>query len=111
MAGDGYRVRVEELRIYSDKLQGDIQTADEIKNLVAQADVGDQSWGVVGLFVKQNYTGMLTGLHDLLLEMGSGLKSASAKIAGCANVYQQLDDGTKAAFENIANELDATTMP
>lgn len=109
--GDKHAVYVDVLRGYADKLKDDLRTAGEIEGLVGQSDVGDRSWGIVGIFVKQTYTDLLADLRDLLVEMGSGLNSASLKISGCADIYETTDEAARATFEKILKELGSKSVP
>ncbi|SEQ29579.1 hypothetical protein SAMN05216188_102681 [Lentzea xinjiangensis] len=51
----GFSADPEELRKLAGKLDGHRSTASKITELVDRADVGDKSWGVVGIFVKDQY--------------------------------------------------------
>lgn len=102
----GHAVVVPALRQYAQNLQGDTVIPGEVAGLVRQADVGDESWGLVGLVVKGTYTGMLTDLQDLLLQMSTGLTAASEKMTAAANAYQQHEDDSKAALDEILKLLE-----
>ncbi|HVV14309.1 ESX-1 secretion-associated protein [Amycolatopsis sp.] len=105
--GTGHAVVVAALREYAGKLDGDVAVPKEISGLVGQSDVGDKSWGVVGLFVKEKYTGMLGDLQDLLIEMGTGLQAASQKFTAAADAYEQHEDDSKQLLGQILNLLEA----
>ncbi|KAA9162929.1 ESX-1 secretion-associated protein [Amycolatopsis acidicola] len=105
--GTGHAVVVAALREYSGKLDGDVAVPKEVSGLVDQSDVGDKSWGVVGLFVKEKYTDMLGDLKDLLTEMGAGLQAASQKFGSAANAYEQHEDDSKQLLGEILNVLQA----
>jgi hypothetical protein len=77
--GDGFGVDTGALREYGDSLSAKSDQAREILDLVGQADVGDKSWGIVGLFVKSHYSTMLTDLQDLLHGMQDGLLTGSTR--------------------------------
>ncbi|TDV51002.1 ESX-1 secretion-associated protein [Actinophytocola oryzae] len=93
---------------YSGTLNDDKDLVSEVSGLVAQSDVGDQSWGIVGLFVKSRYTEMLGDLNDLLGDMSDGLQAGADKVAECAAAYREIetaiakifDDGTAALKGN-----------
>ncbi len=104
---EGHAVVIEALRTYSGKLAGDVQVSNEIAGLVRQADVGDESWGVVGLFVKHEYTNMLTDLQDLMIEMSAGLTAASEKLGNAANVYERNEDDNVQSLNEILKLLEA----
>ena len=84
--GSGFEVNVGGVRDYSGALSEDKALVSEIDGLVSQADVGNESWGIVGLFVHSKYTDMLGDLHDLLNDMCEGLQSGADKMTATADV-------------------------
>lgn len=104
-----HAVYVETLQAYSQKLAGEVQRSEEIAGLVAQSDVSNESWGLIGLAVKLFYSDMLTDLEGLLHSMSSGLRSASDKIGNCAQVYQEMEDQAQGAFEAALKELERSS--
>ncbi|GAB3707674.1 hypothetical protein GCM10027598_11180 [Amycolatopsis oliviviridis] len=104
--GGGHEVVIEALRTYSGKLGQDVQIPNEVGRLVQQSDVGDESWGVVGLFVKNEYTEMLTDLQDLVIEMGAGLTAASEKLGNAATIYEQNEHDNVKALNDILKLLE-----
>lgn len=104
--GEGHAVVVDALRKYSGKLGGDVQVPTELAQLTRQADVGNESWGVVGVFVKGKYTDMLGDLQDMFIEMSNGLTAASEKLGGAATAYEQNEHNAKKAMDDILKLLD-----
>ncbi|EHR48981.1 Protein of unknown function (DUF2580) [Saccharomonospora marina XMU15] len=102
----GFNVDSEELRTYSGKLAGQKATAGEIAGLVDTADVGDKSWGIVGVFVKDNYTEMLGDLKELFTSLQDGFQSAADKFARAADGYQQHEDAVKQLLNGVKFEID-----
>ncbi|GAA3845140.1 hypothetical protein GCM10022243_09290 [Saccharothrix violaceirubra] len=102
----GFDVSPQELRDFTSKLDGHRATAGEIAGLVAKADVTDKSWGVVGLLVKSNYTGMLGDLKDLFTAMQDGLRSGSDKFTGAAQGYDDQEAAVKELLNGLQVELD-----
>lgn len=105
-AQDGYGVDISALTKYSGDLKSNKDSVSQVTGKVDEADVGDKSWGIVGLFVKHKYTDMLNDLKDLLKEMENGLETASAKIGTAAKAYQDADDQHKQALSEIVKQLD-----
>ncbi|MFB9683267.1 hypothetical protein [Amycolatopsis plumensis] len=103
---DGYRVRVDALHEYVGALDKYRDQGAKITEKVAQADVGDKSWGVVGLFTKSGYDDTLRELHSLLASIADGLASAQAKLTDAANVYQGVEDDHKIFFGQVETLLD-----
>jgi sensor domain CHASE-containing protein len=97
----GFSVEPEELREYADKLQGHRGFAGEVSALVDKADVGDRSWGVVGIFVKQQYTEMLGDLKDTLTAMTEGLDSGAEKFRDTAKGYADQEAALKKILDGI----------
>ncbi|MFD9895717.1 ESX-1 secretion-associated protein [Amycolatopsis sp. NPDC059027] len=104
--GTGYQVQVDALHKYVGSLGNYKDQTGKITDMVGNADVGDKSWGVVGLFTKHGYTETLHELRDLLRSMSEGLASAQAKFTDAANVYQGTEDDHKAVFGQIETLLD-----
>jgi uncharacterized protein YukE len=102
----GFDVNPEELRTFAGRLDGHRGTAAEIAGLVAKADVSDKSWGVVGLFVKDNYTQMLGDLNDLFTAMQEGLQSGSDKFKGAAQDYDDQEEAVKQLLNGLQVQLD-----
>lgn len=102
----GYGVVIDELRNYANNLSGKKDTAQEIADLVSQSDVGDESWGAVGLFVKQRYSELLADLHGLLADVQNGLESASGKFSSAAGAYQEAEDGHAKSMRDVLAKLE-----
>lgn len=104
--GDGFQVDLPGITKYSGTLAGDKALAAEVDGLVGQSDVGDESWGIVGLFVKSTYTGMLGELKDLLKDMQDGLQSGADKMTECADTYHAIDEGLAKIFNDALTEME-----
>ncbi|MEV6442084.1 hypothetical protein [Amycolatopsis sp. NPDC051716] len=102
----GYRVEVDALHKYAGELGKYREQGTKITEKVAQADVGDKSWGVVGLFTKSGYDDTLRELQALLASISDGLASAQAKLTDAANVYQGVEDDHKTSFGQVETLLD-----
>jgi hypothetical protein len=102
----GFDVNADELRQYASKLAAQHTTAGQIAGLVDKADVTDKSWGVVGLFVKQNYTHMLAELKDLFGDLQEGLQSGSEKFQHAAEGYQAQEAAVKNLLSGLKIEID-----
>lgn len=103
--GEGFEVTVSGVRDYSGKLADDKALVSEVDGLVSQADVGNESWGIVGLFVHSKYTEMLGDLHSLLNDMSEGLQSGSQKMTETADIYQTVEDAIAKVFDDAAAQL------
>lgn len=102
----GHAVIVKALRDYSGRLNADIAVPNEVNGLVGDSDVGEKSWGVVGIFVKGKYTEMLGDLKGLLGEMANGLQAAGEKFNLAANAYDTHEDDSKQLLGEILKVLE-----
>jgi arginine decarboxylase-like protein len=105
--GNGFEVNVGGVRDYSGALADDKALVSEVDGLVSQADVGNESWGIVGLFVHGKYTEMLGDLHDLLHDMSDGLQSGADKMTATADVYQSVEDTIAKVFDDALALLES----
>lgn len=105
MAHGGFEVNLTGVDAYSSTLAGDKALTAEIVGLVGQSDVGDESWGVVGWFVKSTYSEMLGELTDLLGEMSAGLESGAEKMTATAKEYRDFEDAIAKIFTDGTADL------
>lgn len=101
----GHAVNHEELHKFSGDLGNYKNQSDQIGKLIHEADVGDKSWGVVGLFTKQQYTSTLDSLVGHVREMTEGFGTLSDKIKTAADGYKGDDDKIKDTFKQILDGL------
>jgi hypothetical protein len=97
----GFSVNPEELREFAGKLDEHRTTASAIKGLVDKADVSNKSWGVVGLFVFDNYTNLLNDLRDTFKAMEEGLQSGAGKFRDTAQGYADQEAALKTILDGI----------
>ncbi|MCP2253030.1 hypothetical protein LY13_001774 [Prauserella aidingensis] len=97
----GFDVNADELDTYAGKLGGQRQTANQISGLVDKADVGDESWGIVGIFVLQQYKEMLGDLKDLFTSLDEGFASGEDKFASAAKGYREKERAVKELLDKF----------
>ncbi|MFD1149669.1 ESX-1 secretion-associated protein [Saccharothrix hoggarensis] len=102
----GFDVNTQELRDFAGKLDAHRATAAEIAGLVAKADVGEKSWGVVGLITKNRYTQMLGDLTELFQALQDGLQSGADKFTGAAEDYDAQEEAVKQLLNGLQVRLD-----
>ncbi|MCR6485258.1 hypothetical protein M8542_20730 [Amycolatopsis sp. OK19-0408] len=107
----GYQVQVDALHKYVADLGKYKDQGAKITEKVSQSDVGDKSWGVVGIFTKGGYDETLRELRELLGSMAEGLTSAQEKLTDAANVYQGVEDDHKTFFGQVEVLLDGPGKP
>jgi hypothetical protein len=105
MPDGGFNVSVPGVRDYSATLADEKKTVSEIDGLVSQADVGNESWGIVGLRVHGEYTEMVGDLHSLLADMSEGLQAGADKMTETADLYQSIEDAIAQIFNDAAEQL------
>ncbi|OZM74866.1 hypothetical protein CFN78_01230 [Amycolatopsis antarctica] len=102
----GYQVDTSRLYAYSDLLAENKTAVAGVKDKVGQADVGDESWGIVGIFVKHMYTDMLGDLNDLLKQMEDGLQSASDKVRTAGEFYDSTENDNCRNWNEVMGQLE-----
>ncbi|WP_026453578.1 hypothetical protein [Saccharomonospora iraqiensis] len=107
---NGFNVNIEALNSYSQKLAEHRTSVGEVHGKIDEADVGDEAWGVVGLFVKQDYSDLLERLKGLMTEMENGLQAASEKVGTAARLYQEAEDGHQRSLSTITGSIESTTV-
>lgn len=101
----GFDVNSDELDAYAGKLGGQRSTASEISGLVDKADVADQSWGVVGIFVFDTYKDMLKDLEDLFTSLDEGFASGEDKFMNAAKGYREKERAVKELLDGFNIEV------
>src|SRR6266496_4379804 len=106
--GAGHKVNTQALTTYANTLGHYKDEAGKFGNLVDQADVTDKSWGLIGLAVKQTYTGKPSELRELLELMKTGVDAFSGKLNQAASIYNGFEDDTKMFFGKYETTIDGT---
>lgn len=105
-SGQGYGVDIPALQNYAKNLDYYNGEADKFGGLVDQADVTNESWGLIGLAVKQTYTDKLADLRDLLQQMKEGVDALTEKLGTAAAIYQGNEDDAAMTFGKHEAEVD-----
>lgn len=95
---DGIKVDVAALTAYARQLGYYQSEADKFGGAIDQADVTNEAWGLMGVWVKQSYTDRLAELRSLLDEMKQGVDALTSKISDSAAVYQGAEDDKVITF-------------
>lgn len=104
--GKGYAVNVPALRTYGKNLSFYEDEAAAFGRLVDQADVTNESWGLIGLAVKGQYTDKLRELRELLDTMSKGVQTFSDKINTAGDIYHGAEDDAKMNFGKHEAQID-----
>lgn len=103
---EGFAVDVAALRNYrSDLSRYEEQTA-RLSGQVAEADVTNESWGVVGLFVLEQYNETLGKLREHLAQMAGFLGAVGERVHETANSYQRDELETERRLAALVRRLD-----
>ncbi|MDT8915287.1 hypothetical protein [Amycolatopsis sp. PS_44_ISF1] len=108
---DGIQTNIDAITEYTRQLPYYEQEAGKFGARIDDADVGDQAWGVVGVFAKQGYTDHLADLRSLLEEMKTGVDALTGKLATAARMYQGAEDAGKITFGRYEAEIDGAGSP
>lgn len=106
MSAAGFHADPDVIETYSEDLGQYSEQGTRIKGLVAQADVGDESWGVVGIFTKQIYTQALNQLQEQMQSMIDGVGSAVDAFGATAREYRTAEEETARKLSDILTGLD-----
>lgn len=106
--GVGYEVDIDAIAGYSREIAQFTGIVEELRKAVADADVSDASWGIVGVFTKSRYTCSLGALEGLLAQLDSGLRTASDAFASVAGSYRSLELTFTDCINAIHSELDVS---
>ncbi|MBA0124712.1 ESX-1 secretion-associated protein [Haloechinothrix sp. YIM 98757] len=111
MSAAGFQVDPDVIKKYSEDVGTYSDQAAQIKDLVAQADVGDESWGVVGIFTKDSYTQALRQLQEQMQALMDGAQTAAEKFAATAEAYQEREDEAVRVMQDALDALDTCPPP
>ncbi|MBB3049167.1 hypothetical protein FHS23_000162 [Prauserella isguenensis] len=107
----GFNVEIEALEGYGDNLKSFKEQASTFDELTGRADVGDESWGVVGIMTKGKYDEALAELKNLLDALKTGLDTTSEKISTAAKAYRANDDQHVVTLGKYQGSIDTTDEP
>jgi len=101
----GHEVDVAALRDYAGNIGSYREQTAKFGEFVSQTDVGDKSWGLIGLATKSQYTNSLATLRELLGKMADGLDSIAEKVKTAADGYQDADSEFGRMLTEILDEI------
>lgn len=107
MGGEGIGVNVDELKGYVKTLDFYGTESTKFGGLVdTAAGVGDESWGLIGLAVKGQYTTKLDELKDLLGDLQEAIGDLGDKVSEAATVYESTEQDHVISFGKHEAEID-----
>lgn len=108
---EGIRTNIEAISGYARRLPHYEQEADKFGNLIDEADVTNEAWGLVGIFAKQGYTERLAELRSLMNDMKDGVDGFITKMNKAAEMYQGAEDAGTITFGQHQAQIDAMGEP
>ena len=106
-SGSGIGVEVGELKAFVGTLDFYESESNKFDALVERANgVSNESWGLIGLFVKDTYTRQLDVLRGLVDDMTEAIGAMSDKIAEAAQVYESTEQDHVIMFGEHRAEVD-----
>ena len=102
----GFIVEPEALERFSNDMPSYAQQATKFQDLVSRADVGNESWGLVGLYTKQGYDELLSKLQQLLGQLKQGCENAGQKFQSAAETYQRIDEQAARDLSSIGRTVE-----
>lgn len=105
MTAPGFDVDIAALRMYAEDLNNYAAQTATFGNLVGQADVSHESWGIVGLFTKERYGRLLGQLAEFLQQAEKYLDGMDQRVVAAADGYDQFDAAAKAELDKLNKEL------
>lgn len=107
MGGNDIGVEVEELKGYTKTLDFYGTEATKFGELVDKAaGVGNESWGLIGLAVKDQYTTKLDELRELLGDLQEAIGALGDKVTEAATVYESAEQDHVIMFGEHEAEVD-----
>jgi hypothetical protein len=105
--GDGYKAPHEAIIKTGGNVSSMTKQATAIKDKVAEAEVPEISWGLLGLATTYSeYRDMLEKFKTHLDEIGKNLTEVGDKITACGKGYQDDDKLTAQELEKVLGELE-----
>ena len=102
-----FKTNTTTLRTYGTDLGHYKDEAGKFGNLIGTADVGDKSWGLIGLVAKQMYTGKLDELRQLLEAMKAGTDALTDKMGKAADLYETQEKEVADALDKIGTAIES----
>lgn len=96
------------LRTYADDLGRYAGQAKQFSDQVAQADVGDASWGIVGLFTKEKYDETIGNLQEFLRSAEGYAIGLDERMRAAGDTYDELDGAARASLDELSKLLGRT---
>lgn len=104
-----YQVHIGELRQYVNDLVDYQEQVNRFGELIKDNDVGDESWGIVGLFTKEKYTRLLGELSGYVRDAEKFLHRLDERVDAAADLYDALDAKAKSDLDALNRRVDLIT--
>lgn len=85
--------------------------AESIQAKIADAQVKDGSWGLVGKITEGDYKNLLSQLDDHMNQMSQGIQTLADTIKQIATNYKENEDAVSDSFKDIEKQVDEAPKP
>jgi uncharacterized protein YukE len=85
--------------------------ADGIKAKIAEAQVAENSWGLVGKITEGQYKTLLDQLNDHMNQMSQGIEKLSDTIKQIAATYKENEGSISDSFNDIDKKIGEAPKP
>lgn len=85
--------------------------AESIQAKIADAQVEDGSWGLVGKITEGDYKNLLSQLNDHMNQMSQGIQTLANTIKQIATNYKENEDAIIDSFKDIENQVNEAPKP
>lgn len=99
------------LKLYADTMSRYAGQTKAFGEAISQADVGDASWGVVGLFAKDKYTETIENLHEFVRSAEGFAHGLEERMRRAGVAYDEMDGTTVQQMAALTKRVGSSSAP
>lgn len=99
------------LKFYADTMSRYAGQTKAFGEAIGQADVGDASWGVVGLFAKDKYTDTIENLHEFVRSAEGFANGLEERMRAAGVAYDEMDGTTVQQMAALTKRVGSSSAP
>lgn len=99
------------LKVYADTMSRYAGQTKAFGEQVSQADVGDASWGIVGLFAKDKYTETIENLQEFLRSAEGFANGLDERMRRAGTAYDEMDGVTVQQMAALTKRVGSSSAP